>query len=68
MMCKLGTRVRLKKYYRIQAHWKKNRERVGTIVRLIADIGPSDGWCEVLWDGKRSLDQYYLHELELVRE
>ncbi len=66
MTYRLGARVRLKEIHQFQAHWKKNRERLGTIVRLALDLNGCDGACLVLWDGKMSLDEYYLHELDLV--
>ena len=66
MTDRLGARVRLKEIHRFQAHWKKNRERLGTIARLKLDLDRQDGACLVLWDGKMSLDEYYLHELDLV--
>lgn len=66
MRSQIGDRVRLTSSAACTVTWKKNRERVGTVVRLCPEES-SEVISEVavLWDGRQSLD--YWCELALEK-
>jgi hypothetical protein len=69
MTFKLGDRVRLVRGAQLSITWRKNKNRIGTVVRIHDnDPYPFPIEVDVLWDGKISLEDWWEQALEKVED